>query len=143
VATKQLREEKAPSSPSLQPKVQLANDRVRDDQSRQGRIASSPRPLPEASPPARQSVAVPSLTAHSVTAAGKSESPGASSRPARQGPGLEKKTEGPRLSIGRLEIQIIQENAPAVIASRDAGREGSQDAWEQMDRQHVGRPGGA
>jgi hypothetical protein len=142
-ARKPLLEEKASASHTIQPKVHPTVDRVIEDQSREARIASSSQSLHEARPPSQQNMVTASLTTHSAAPARRPELPDGSSRPARQGPGPEKKPEGPRLNIGRLEIQIIQENAPAVNASRDGGRDGSKDLWEQMDRRHLRRAGGA
>lgn len=57
--------------------------------------------------------------------------------------GHQKKQEGPRLNIGRLEIQIIQENQPANAPRRDGNRSTPPDAWQHVDRQHIGQLGGA
>jgi hypothetical protein len=60
----------------------------------------------------------------------------------RLGPSAERQQEGPRLSIGRLEIQIIQGRSEGVGAVQNSARESSGDAWERMDREHIRQLGG-
>ncbi len=63
--------------------------------------------------------------------------------PTSVGPGVERKQESPRLNIGRLEIQIIQEGAQGAGGVQNNARQSSGDAWERMDREHIRQLGGS
>jgi hypothetical protein len=49
----------------------------------------------------------------------------------------EKKLDGPRLSIGHIEVQIINENSPAPESRQRVAPEFSVDEWEQSERRHI------
>lgn len=125
--------------PALVPQSERADERKK--QPRQKVLTAVPPEAENNRKPDVDRTAPPTALIHSRPQSGTTDSSPVFSVNRSNGVS-DKRHEGPRLAIGRLEIQIIQEETAKPARGAAAGQQSDVDVWEHVDRQHTRQLGG-